>query len=591
MLESSLQTGKRIANLTLLEKIETTSTGIWYRAQLSDQPLQTALVKVLDLAQIPGTKRQQAQIRDHFHAEIRRLGDLHHPHLLALADVGQADGREFYVLSGTDGRSLRDLLAQHPGPVPLAQIAAWLDQLGSAVDALHDQDVVHGQITPEHLWLNAEGQVMLGGLEAVRPLAKTSDRAADLAAMGGVADWLVSGHDQAADQRRLDLPQAAEAAISCLVGRGPQHPFGTAAQFIQAFQAGVAGVTVEHLAPWSAALRPTVIQSRQTLARGWRVALAVLILLLVVALIWRGAAPTFVNIVARINSGAEAGKQGKPAPRSTATTVPGLVGFTSDLTPTVPYLPTPVSTQAVPQPTFVVVAPPTRVPGTPNPNPSPATPNPIPAPTSTTTGNSGDTCCAMYVFKGGPFTGIKAHWKLPQVSGPEQSGLSTWVQLGSGGSQIIIFVYILITNGTPQFTARYNSTDHGYTVTLFVPIAQGDEVSADVELTSNTDPQQWTLTFANITSGKSQTVLIDQTLSVNEVYMGVQLYPDPIKHYNHVLANFSPVTFMQSQVLVNGSWLPINQVSATEYNILGTAGQILATCSPIIGSQFTVTHT
>ena len=47
---------------------------------------------------------------DRFLAEIRTTANLHHPHILALYDSGEADGLLFYVMPYVDGESLRDRL-------------------------------------------------------------------------------------------------------------------------------------------------------------------------------------------------------------------------------------------------------------------------------------------------------------------------------------------------------------------------------------------------------------------------------------------------------------------------------------------------
>jgi len=94
-----------------------------------------------------------------FERETRAAGALHHPNVLAVYDVGTADGAPFVVSELLEGETLRARLAR--GPLPVTEAADVARQIIRGVAAAHDRGIIHRDLKPENLFLTREGVVRI----------------------------------------------------------------------------------------------------------------------------------------------------------------------------------------------------------------------------------------------------------------------------------------------------------------------------------------------------------------------------------------------------------------------------------------------
>ena len=80
------------------------------------------------------------------------------PNTVTIFDVGETDeGRPFIVMEYLSGGSLEDRLRQ--GPVPTEEALEWLGQAAVALDAAQAGGIVHRDVKPGNLLLDADGNV------------------------------------------------------------------------------------------------------------------------------------------------------------------------------------------------------------------------------------------------------------------------------------------------------------------------------------------------------------------------------------------------------------------------------------------------
>src|SRR5437867_1521311 len=72
-----------------------------------------------------------------FEAEARAAGQLSHPNVLAIHDLGTYDGCPFIVSELLDGETLRERL--HRGPMPIRQAIDFTIQIAHGLGAAHDK--------------------------------------------------------------------------------------------------------------------------------------------------------------------------------------------------------------------------------------------------------------------------------------------------------------------------------------------------------------------------------------------------------------------------------------------------------------------
>ncbi len=131
----------------LLDEIGRGGSGVVYRARDRRRRTHVA-VKVLDGP-----------------TEAHGTG-IDHPHVLSETVSSDGGGTAFSVMDLVRGGSLLELRATH-GRLPEPYVAVVVDQLLQALDAVHAHGVVHGDVKPANLLLDATG---LG-----RPRVRLSD--------------------------------------------------------------------------------------------------------------------------------------------------------------------------------------------------------------------------------------------------------------------------------------------------------------------------------------------------------------------------------------------------------------------------------
>ncbi len=91
-----------------------------------------------------------------FRAERQILADLHHPHVAALLDGGEApDGTPYLVMEYIDGRPITEYAAAHA--LSLADRLRLFRQVCAAVQHAHGSLVVHRDIKPSNVLVGADG--------------------------------------------------------------------------------------------------------------------------------------------------------------------------------------------------------------------------------------------------------------------------------------------------------------------------------------------------------------------------------------------------------------------------------------------------
>jgi serine/threonine protein kinase len=95
-----------------------------------------------------------------FQREAKTIADLAHPHIVRVWDFDVQQGVPFLVLEYAPNGSLRQ---KHPyrERVTLAQIVGYVQHITSALQYAHDCKLIHRDVKPENMLLNAQEQVVL----------------------------------------------------------------------------------------------------------------------------------------------------------------------------------------------------------------------------------------------------------------------------------------------------------------------------------------------------------------------------------------------------------------------------------------------
>jgi serine/threonine protein kinase len=116
-----------------------------------------------------------------FHARFEReamnaaIAD--HPHVVRVYDAGEIDGLLYIAMQYVDGVDLRQMLASQ-GRLPVSIAAEITQQIGSALDAAHDNDLIHRDVKPANILITgtaATPHAYLSDFGVSRQVAPLSD--------------------------------------------------------------------------------------------------------------------------------------------------------------------------------------------------------------------------------------------------------------------------------------------------------------------------------------------------------------------------------------------------------------------------------
>jgi YVTN family beta-propeller protein len=125
--------------------------GVVYRAEHLTLHRRVALKLVApELAADP-------RFRERFLAESRLAASLEHPNVIPIYDAGEADRQLYLAMRLVEGQSLRELLAEQ-APLPPARAIDLLAPVASALDTAHGRGLVHRDVKPANILLEAANQ-------------------------------------------------------------------------------------------------------------------------------------------------------------------------------------------------------------------------------------------------------------------------------------------------------------------------------------------------------------------------------------------------------------------------------------------------
>jgi serine/threonine protein kinase len=94
-----------------------------------------------------------------FEREAQTIAALEHPHILPIYDFGEYEGQLYIVMRYVTGGSLEDVLAK--GPLPASEAVRYAKAVAGALDYAHSNKVIHLDMKPSNILMDANGQPYL----------------------------------------------------------------------------------------------------------------------------------------------------------------------------------------------------------------------------------------------------------------------------------------------------------------------------------------------------------------------------------------------------------------------------------------------
>ena len=153
-----------------------------------------------------------------FKQEAQMIASLEHTHVLPVYDMGEQDGWVFIAMRYMSHGTLTARIAQ--GPIPLKDVGNWIEQIGSALDYAHQRGVVHRDVKPSNVLLDAQGNAFLADFG----IAKWSEGSISLTGSGVIGTPQYMSPEQGQGLKidgRSDEYSLAVMAYEMIIGKPP----------------------------------------------------------------------------------------------------------------------------------------------------------------------------------------------------------------------------------------------------------------------------------------------------------------------------------------------------------------------------------
>jgi serine/threonine protein kinase len=143
--------GSTVSHYRITGKLGVGGMGVVYEAE------DVRLARKVALKFLPDELAADPDAARRFQREAETIAILNHPHICTIYEVDAHEGRAFIAMECVEGVNLKTYMARQRLDTPrLVEIAL---QIASALEAAHAKSIVHRDIKPGNIIVNAAGQL------------------------------------------------------------------------------------------------------------------------------------------------------------------------------------------------------------------------------------------------------------------------------------------------------------------------------------------------------------------------------------------------------------------------------------------------
>ncbi len=106
---------------------------------------------------------------ERFRREARAVAQLSHPNVVGVIDTGEDDERPYIVLEYVEGETLKQRI-RRLGRLPVAEATEYAIEIARALGAAHERHIVHRDVKPQNVLIDAEGNARVTDFGIARTL-------------------------------------------------------------------------------------------------------------------------------------------------------------------------------------------------------------------------------------------------------------------------------------------------------------------------------------------------------------------------------------------------------------------------------------
>ena len=177
------------------------------------------------------------------HRDARRLSHLRHKHLLPVYGAGVEQGHAFLVTALPPAHQLTAALSG--GPLSPTEAEEVITAVAAGLDAIHDAGLLHTNLSPETIFINEEGEPLIGGYCPMEPQkalfaapeqqqSQPLSRRTDVYSLGMLLLYLLSGRSERSIASMAQLPVAYQDVVRKATAAASLARFNSATELVAA---------------------------------------------------------------------------------------------------------------------------------------------------------------------------------------------------------------------------------------------------------------------------------------------------------------------------------------------------------------------
>ena len=143
----------RFGDYELLHEIAQGGMGVVYKAR------QVSLNRIVAVKMIRAGQFAREEDIKRFRVEAESTANLRHPNIVAIHEVGEEQGQQYFSMDYIEGQSLSQLIRQQP--LSAKKAAAYVKSISEAIHYAHSKGILHRDLKPSNVLIDQNDQVQV----------------------------------------------------------------------------------------------------------------------------------------------------------------------------------------------------------------------------------------------------------------------------------------------------------------------------------------------------------------------------------------------------------------------------------------------